>query len=329
MRILFSLVSEDRPDWHDRVIAVALSIRRFGGSLADAPILANFVESVAPAAERRLAGLDTSVAIVDRFDHRYPYANKLRMLQQAADRSFDVLVALDCDVLVLGDVRDHMVEDAVRAKVADIDVLRRDEWMRLWRALELQAPAPHFLTTTLRQQTVPYFNSGVMFVPQHLCGDLFEGWSRYLYDVLSLHERDPKAFPAARIFTDQVALSCALVGGGLKVDPLPVSLNLPLHVRTHRSFLPDVRPPFIVHVHKNVTVRGFVQSSAYPQVNRLLDRFNLEWAQASGIPYPGLPPRPLARRVKQYVRSHRWYHAGFARNLRETVRGARPRIRGS
>ena len=94
LRVLLSCVSENRPGWYDKVYNLVLSVRSFGGSLADARVVVNFVDGADPEVARTLEGLGAEVRVVERFDARNPYANKLRMLELGKEFDFDVLVAL-------------------------------------------------------------------------------------------------------------------------------------------------------------------------------------------------------------------------------------------
>src|SRR5688500_13752400 len=103
--VLFSCVSENGEPWFHKVYNLVLSLRLFGGSLAEARVVVNFVGDVDADYADRLNALGADVRIVERFDPRSPYLNKLRMLELAAEYEFDVLVALDCDVLIAGDLQ--------------------------------------------------------------------------------------------------------------------------------------------------------------------------------------------------------------------------------
>src|SRR5918992_4130909 len=96
-RPLFSCVTENGKSWFVKVQNLVLSIREFGGSLASAPIVVNFVEGVDHAYERWLATFDADVRVVEPVDPVVRYANKLRMLELGEKDDFDILVALDCD----------------------------------------------------------------------------------------------------------------------------------------------------------------------------------------------------------------------------------------
>jgi len=72
LRVLLSCVSENRPGWYDKVYNLVLSVRSFGGSLADEQVVVNFVDGADPEVARTLEGLGAEVRVVERFDVRNP-----------------------------------------------------------------------------------------------------------------------------------------------------------------------------------------------------------------------------------------------------------------
>jgi len=325
LRLLFSCVAENHPAWFRKVQNLVLSIREFGGSQDGAPILVNFVEGVDDRFARWLSAFGVDIRVVDPVDVRNRYANKLRMLESPPEAEHDVLVALDCDVVVVGAIGDFLSGQTIRAKPADCDVLSDDQWRKVFRAAGVPVPRRTFRTTAWDQLTYPYVNSGVLLIPSHLQRDLLTLWSRFLFRLQSLYDADGD-LALRRRYNDQISLACALAAG-LPVTALPVGMNMPTHIRLHPSFrhqLDDIR---IVHYHAGSDDRGFLIASGYGAVDIRLDRFNRRRAEILGLPYNGLPRRSLTQRIKQSVSSGRWYHSSLAERLRGSVRGARSSIR--
>jgi hypothetical protein len=299
-RLLLSCVSENRPGWYDKVYNLVLSIRSFGGSLAGEQVVVNFVDGAHPEATGPLEGLGAQVRVVDRFDVRNPYANKLRMLELAKDFDFDVLVALDCDAIVVGDFRDHVPADRVAAKPADVDRLTDAEWRRLFEALRVPVPPKSVVATVTGEPMYPYFNSGVLFVPRDRCLDLLRGWSRFSDEVLELFDHQPEVIPKRwQLHSGQYSLACALIDGGFPVQPLPVTLNFPTHLVVHERLLRDQGPPRIIQYHKGIDRDGFLLRDRADLLDSYLDRFNRQRARALGLRYRGLAGLPLSMRAKR------------------------------
>jgi hypothetical protein len=300
LRVLLSCVSENRPGWYDKVYNLVLSVRSFGGSLADARVVVNFVDGADPEVARTLEGLGAEVRVVERFDARNPYANKLRMLELGKELDFDVLVALDCDAIVAGDFRDQVPADRVAAKPADVDRLTDAEWRRLFQALGVPIPEKSVVATATGQAMYPYFNSGVVFVPRDRCLDLLRGWSHFSNQVLELFAREPDVIPRRwQLHSGQYSLACALIDGGFPVQPLPVTANFPTHLRVHGALLDGLGEPRIIQYHKGIDRDGFLLKDRGDLLDPYLDRFNRERAAALGLDYRGLGRLPLSMRAKR------------------------------
>ena len=169
---LVACVAENSERWYREVQNLVLSIRRFGGGLADAPFVALFVEGVEPRFAAGLEELGAEVRVVDRVDPRNPPSNKLRMLELAATHDFDTLLAIDTDTLVVGDVGRYAAPGAVAVKPENTDPFPPGTWPAVFADLGIPEPGRSIVTTSSAQVTYPYFNSGVVFVPRELCGTL-------------------------------------------------------------------------------------------------------------------------------------------------------------
>jgi hypothetical protein len=301
-------VAEAGDAWFREVSNLVLSVRRFGGALAEAPIVAMFVERVDPDHEAALGDQGVEVRVVDRFDPRSPASNKLRMLELADTHRFDTLLAIDTDTLVMGDIAAFFSTSAIRVKPENHSPYSPAAWAGIYEALAVPPPSRSTVMTSTGELSSPYFNSGVVLVPRDRCGDLLEAWTKAVHDVLDLYDDHPELVPPPeRHWTNQLALAVALAGAGLPVDPLPVGLNLSTTVRVHPMFRHQVVPPFVLHYHNEITSTGFVQRSRNGTLNPFIDAFNRARADAFGLQYTGLPRPPLARRVLRRVEGTVWY----------------------
>ena len=255
---LVSCVAENSDRWYQEAQSLVLSVRRFGGTLSDASIVVNFVDSVEPRYENGLAELGADVRVVTRFDRRTPASNKLRMLELAETHEFDVLLAIDTDTVVVGDVSAYADPAAVAVKPENLDQFPPRCWRHLFVELGLPEPSRSTVTTSTAQVTYPYFNSGVLFVPRDRCLALLESWSKRVFDVLDLYDRRPDIVaPPQRHWTNQLSLALAVVGDGILVACLPVAANLSTTVRVHPLFAHEVTPPFVLHYHNEMDADGF------------------------------------------------------------------------
>jgi hypothetical protein len=308
---LAACVAENSERWYREVQNLLLTVRRFGGGLADAPFVALFVEGVEPRFATGLEALGAEVRVVDRVDPRNPPSNKLRMLELAATHDFDTLLAIDTDTLVVGDVGRYAAPDAVAVKPENADPYPPAVWPAVFSDLGIPQPGRSIVTTSTAQVTYPYYNSGVVFVPHQLCGALRDTWAKRVADVLDLYERRPDVVPKRQQhWTNQLALALALTGDGIPVAPLPVAANMSTSVRVHPLFAHQVTPPFVLHYHNEIDDRGFVFRSRNRALNPLIDACNRVRAEAFGLGYDGLPAPPLVRRALREVEGRRWYEQG-------------------
>lgn len=318
MSTLFACVAENTETWFERAFRLAVSLRRLGGASANAPMVVGFVDGVEPRFRQRLARLDVDVEVVARVDPTYPYANKLRMLE-LDHRECDVLVALDCDTVVVGDPTSFVTSaGSVRAKPVDCDFLSPEQWRRLFTALDLPIPERRFWTTTFGQRTYPYFNSGVVVVPRERCRGLFDAWLHHIYALNDVFDRYPD-IAEYRAYTDQMALTCALVQDRTPLEPLPVQANFPTHLRIHPDRWDPSDPPRIVHYHHRVDRNGFLQPTSYETVNRAIDGLNRALAEETGRPYAGLQRFGPLDRLRQEAMSRPWFHRPFPRRAKRAL----------
>lgn len=309
--MLVSCTAENGDRWFREVHNLALSVRRFGGTLSDAPFVACFVDDVDARYVSELAQLDAEVTVVTRFDPRNPPSNKLRMLELVEQHDFDVLVMIDTDTLVLGDITGWATPDAVAVKPENDDPYSRACWRRVFAALGIAEPSRSLVTTSTGKLTYPYYNTGVMLVPRDRCGDLGDAWSKRVHQALELYDRRPDVVPPGqRHWTNQLAFALAVVGDGIPVTDLPVAANLSTTKKVHPLFSHQVTPPFVLHYHNEMDAQGFVFRSLNPRLNPLIDAFNRERAEVRRLPYRGLPKPPLVRRTLRRVEGEDWYRRG-------------------
>lgn len=298
LTVAFSCVTENRPDWLPRVHNLVFSLRTFGGSLAQSPVIVNVVNGAPESFAAPLRALGADVRTVERFDPRTPYANKLRMLEMD-DVDCDLVVALDCDVLIVGDLAPHLDRTHVAAKPADIDRLTDDEWQGLFAAFGISAPERTVIESTTGRLMYPYFNSGVLIFPTQHRQALLKSWTELLDGVFDVYRTQPHLVPPAwRFHADQFSLSLALLRDGHPYRSLPPAFNFPTHLKVDPAALDEDLTPLILHYHKSVTPDGFVLRSRHHSVNQLIHAHNAARARHLGVDYRKLPRQPWPTRAK-------------------------------
>ena len=290
---LIACVSENRHDWFLKVQNLVLSVRGLGGALRDARILVSFVDGVDDDFRRPLERLGAEVRTTERVKLN-PFANKLRMLELDDTEDFDVLIAIDCDTAVVGDVSRYLSLEAIRAAPVDYDRLTDPEWRRMFHLAGVSSPERSEIAAATGERIYPSFNSGVLFIPRPLCRDLRRHW-------LEQQERLAAAFGSEKLVVrsqwqlhiGQYALANALLAGQASVRPLTGGSQLP-HPRAGPQSVVDANPePLILHYHADLDSLGFLTRPRSPVAEASADKFNRLRGTRLGVDYGGLAGRPL------------------------------------
>jgi hypothetical protein len=293
MNLVVSCVAEDTPKWVERVRMLALSLRRFGGGMADAPLIANFVGSTQCVGKSDLKEMGVSVRTVAPVHDSCPWANKLRMLELPELASCDLLLALDCDVVVMGDVRPIFSVEALGAVPEGESAFTEHQWGFLSEVFGVKLEIVPALVNGLTARS--YVNSGVLGIPSHMCRDLRLRWEEALVRLDPVFEQRPH-IGTMRNFADQIALALAIESLSLKLDLLPQSLNC------HTGGFPDgisphLEAPFILHYHNQLDAKGFLKRSGNRTIDREIQTFNRARAELNHVRYV----RPKRRSLRVWM----------------------------
>jgi hypothetical protein len=297
-RILFACVAEGNPKWLASVERLAFSLREFGGSCREAPFIVSFVGEVPEGGTEVLAKLGTQTRVVEPVDEsRTAAANKLRMLDLHSSFDFDILVALDCDTVVVGDPADYLSTSAIGAKPADSNPFTRGDWRRLYRALGIDQNLLKFPARSTGQVIPPYFNSGVLGVPSSLCAELYDEWAKAHSELTEALGANSKVIPRHRHFlTEQLAFGLCVVRSQLPLRPFPVAMNYPTHIRAFGPADPSGSPPVILHYHDAIDHQGFLRQPQTAAAFDAADKFNNARANRLRLPYSAMPERSKSSR---------------------------------
>jgi hypothetical protein len=271
-------VAEDRTEWFNRVFTLATSVRNLGGRTASAPLHALFVGSMDGLYEVPLASLGVVSSIVEPWPCTKPQANKLRMLESPEVGPGGVLVALDCDVVVLRDLTDGLSTSAIRATAAWESPMSPQRWHQLLDDVDLRpAPGPWTMIGTGEQVPVPYVNSGVLFIPAEMVDPLRESWAGYI-------KRLDGARPDRElVFLDQIALALALLDTGLPVEALGQEWNFHTKKDLETAAAPPPGPVHIAHYHRWVDQDGLPKPPRYAPLVPEIERLNAIIAARRGM----------------------------------------------
>jgi hypothetical protein len=280
----------------DQALLLVRSIRRFAGTLADAPVYV-----VAPRAGRApsaetIAALEAmgAIVVVEPLNHEYPdygMANKWAAGLWAEEHATtDMLVFVDSDTIFCGDPTAFRLPDGIDLAVRPVD--RKDKgstgpsderegyWQRLYELTGVsQRP---WLDTPVRPQRIrAYLNGGLVVTRRSQ--RLFTTWYR---DFLTL-EQAGHLPPEGIHYMDQLALAATVARCWDRTQILDWRYDYPL---PHRAALAEpargVALEDLVHVHYHwwFARPGYLDTIVPPFAARSSVRSFLE---------PHLPLRPV------------------------------------
>ena len=264
--------------WKSEVLRLFKSLNSFGGNLAQAKKVVCFSESIDENFKNELEELDVKIIFIESLDTRYAYANKIQMLQ--IKENYDVLIALDTDIVITGDFSNYINKNTISTKIVDTDPLGLENWEKLFAFFKLDIPSNRFQTCITNDTTIPWFNSGVLFIPKKFSLQLYESWIKYNkklldnYYSLDFVSKNSLTHDHKFAFTDQYALALAIHEIKLPYNLLPLELNFSTHHIIHESFQPEKIFPLLLHYHHLVSKNGNLLHCKYEKTNALIDKIN-------------------------------------------------------
>lgn len=278
MTLQIAAVAEAGDLWVRRVINLALSLSSSptGAQAEIASIV--FVDDVDTGVAGLVKALGMNPVVAPRVRHRSPL-NKIRMFELADPHL--PMAALDCDILLAGDLSTGFVPDRLSAIPAQFPLLDDATWRRLYRSLGLPVLDQPILSSISSEPIpVPYLNSGVLLLPGAWCGDLAEAWTTYAR-LLDHHPILRPWTPVLEFHVEQIALACAVSALALPLTLLPLAYNLPFHERLADEVV-------ALHYHRRMRADGTVETPPSVAGRAAVFRFNalLRWTGLAG-PHEG------------------------------------------
>jgi hypothetical protein len=269
-RVLIATVVENRRPFDREAEILFSTLRCYGGSLSRARGVAYFVNAAQVDTVERLHRLGVEVRICPPVNEAVPHANKIAALQD--ETNIDYVVVLDSDTCILRDFSIHLTGHGVGIKPVDCERLTAEEWQQLFAVFDLHVPRARYLTTVDKVETIAYFNSGVLIVPQRHIAPLRDAWRTLVQRILDYHPVLPQM--ARYSWSDQFALTIALAAERIPHRALPHEMNFPTHLPVHPDWRPETLNPFIIHHHHRFASDGKLLPCLYDHVNRDIDRVN-------------------------------------------------------
>ena len=288
-------VVDDRPPYIDEVVCLFASLERFGGRLRAAQRRAYLVNDVPAETGDRLEALGVDVRTVPEIDRDYRLANKLSMFAAEATECTGLLVALDTDIVVAGDITPYLDTGVLQAKQVDGDLLTLEAWHELFDRFGLTLPSERHPPSLYPGWTHAYFNTGVLMIPGAVLRSLYDRWLSLLKALIELvpampavahlTEDVPSHGTTSRelrhlFYVEQWAFSLAVQALGIPYAVLPLALNFPLTYNVDQRpghyirerFVPHGVEPLLVHHHHQLG--GGLSLSGYKRPDEVIEQVN-------------------------------------------------------
>ena len=256
------------------------TLLEFGGELSNAKKIACFSEEPDSAIKEILEKIQVQIRMIDPIDNRLSYGNKIRILDEGIKEDIDVIVMLDTDIVIARDFSKFLDTQKIMIKPEDSDPFTLSDWQQLFDLFKLQLPPERFQTSCSDQETIPYFNGGVIIIPKLHASELLEQWKYFLKQLLDKQNNLPPKFSEnphgnkQPRFFDQIAFSLALIKSKLPYEILPLSMNYPYSGTVHPSQHPETLDPFIIHHHHCIDEDGKLMNTPYQNINHQIDEIN-------------------------------------------------------
>jgi hypothetical protein len=268
---VFTCIAEPTKQLLEQSARLLMSLRWFGGSLAQARFVLGCTGPIPQQARELFYDYHAEVTTVERYDPTHGHSNKIALLGSPILAGHDIVVLLDCDTVLVQDPVRWLNRDAIAIKLADVPTVSLAELEAVFRHFKCPMPSPRYHHELTGDPCLAYCNSGVMIVPEKYRQRLANQWDYWNRQVLTA----PETLLFNRLHTDQVSLALALENSEIPFAPLPAEMNMPAH------FAADVYPPawqeldpFIIHYHRLSYPDGFLKPCALGQCTRRIESFN-------------------------------------------------------
>jgi hypothetical protein len=279
-KLLLGCVAENNYKFLSQAFRLVHSVRWFAGALKDTDIVVCVVEGIEPGYRRALEDLGATIRVVPRYDPANPLFNKIQLFRLPDLETYDTLLYLDCDTIVVQDPSRFLTSPVLRIKLADVPTVPTDALERMCGYLGLRPPERRYRTTQDQTPTIWYCNAGIISCPIEFIPRLIPAWCEYELAFSA----NPDLLGPYQHHRSQAALALAFISNPLPFDELPVEMNFPLHL-THIKAPVEMAEadPVILHYHDLVDSEGYLLPSPYPLAQKRIEDFN-ERLRGVGLP---------------------------------------------
>ncbi|MFC7394397.1 class I SAM-dependent methyltransferase [Scopulibacillus cellulosilyticus] len=246
-RMVIGCVTENNSKFQERTLRLVQSIRWFGGSMAGVNIIVCIVDKADSSFVDELKKWGAFVRIVKRFSKAHPPSNKLRFFECPEINSYDTIMFLDCDTVIVQDPAPYIDGKHFQAKIANGCSVPHDVFKRLFKHYGLRMPRPEYRTSNKNQKTIWYCNTGVLIFPQPVLQSFFPVWKSLTKDLAGKR----KLMKKSHFFCEQASLTLAFVKKSIPYKQLTNEMNCP----TGEKKL----DPVIIHYRNSITKDNYLR----------------------------------------------------------------------
>jgi hypothetical protein len=290
--LVIGCVTEPVAKYLQQAARLLLSLRWFGGKIANAPFILCTTGELSTGTEAFFAKYGAQIILIDRFSEDHGPSNKLRFFELGLLDEYEHILLLDCDTIIVRDPSQFLETTGLSLKIADVPTVTTEELRELFLAFSLTIPAEKFEHDIRGGACMPYFNSGVILLNVTWREKFVSAWSHY--NRLLIEKKESLNFNS--FYTDQISLTLAINAISIPITPLPSTMNLAGHLLANRYpprfFTID---PFIIHYHGLFDENGYITKTPLDQANRRIDSFNTRLRaqkMSSQAPISISAPRP-------------------------------------
>lgn len=269
--IVFGCVTDTKGAFVEQAARLLLSLRWFGGSVANCPFILAVVGELDSEQRDFFERHGAQVIGVEPFDDRHGPSNKLRFFELEILDQFEHIALLDCDTIIVQDPINWLRCEGFSAKPADLPTVSVDALSTYLKARGLDVPPMNFHHDVADVPALPYFNSGAIMLNARWRIPFIEAWIKYDTDLIECAEQ----FGIPAFHVDQASITAALLDIDIPVETIPSCMNLPAHLSPERynSRLMNT-DPVIIHYHWLADSNGYIKKLPLPRAQLRAETFN-------------------------------------------------------
>ena len=269
--LVIGCVTEPIAKYLQQAARLLLSLRWFGGKIADSPFVLCTTGKLPAETELFFKRHGAQIVLIDRFSKQHGPSNKIRFFELDLLDEWDQILLLDCDTVIVQDPSEFLHTSGLSVKVADLPTVTTEQFQDLFPKFKLTMPPEKHVHDISGEPCISYFNSGVILLNTTWREKFAKTWSLYNKSVIENWE----SLTINSFYTDQVSLTLAINAISIPLTLLPNKMNLAGHLsaQSYPDNFFDI-DPIIIHYHSLFDKNGYLNQTPLDQTNRRIDAFN-------------------------------------------------------